>query len=223
MKHITLICAILLPFQFFGKEAQEEHRVQAKETLGVKEVTPVEDLMREHGVLRRGLLIYEELLKKLPLDDFPAELLLDTANILHRFIENYHEKLEEDFVFPRFEEAGKMIDLCSALKEQHMKGRILTGSILVHASELKFKGIDRRKELQEEMHKFILMYRIHASREDTELFPAFKTIISEKEYKKLAVIFEARETELFGDEGFHAIIDELGHIEKLLHIHEITP
>src|SRR5450755_864116 len=71
-------------------------------------VPPTEDLMREHGVLRRILLVYEEAIRKLRPGDAAVAAVIDVidvvagaANIVHRFVEGYHEKLEEEFVFPK--------------------------------------------------------------------------------------------------------------------------
>jgi hypothetical protein len=65
-----------------------------------EEVSPPEDLMREHGVLKRVLLIYGEVLRRINAkQDFPPEALADAARIIRSFIEDYHEKLEEDFLF----------------------------------------------------------------------------------------------------------------------------
>jgi hypothetical protein len=65
------------------------------------EVTPVEDLMREHGVLRRVLLIYEETARRLDeAKDLPLGVIADSAGIIRRVVEDYHEKLiEEDELF----------------------------------------------------------------------------------------------------------------------------
>src|SRR5579871_5045335 len=76
------------------------------------EVTPTEDLMREHGLLNRVLLIYEQCGRQLSLSaGTNPKLLTESAGIIKNFIENYHEKLEEDYLFPRFEKAGKLVDL----------------------------------------------------------------------------------------------------------------
>ena len=65
------------------------------------DVTPPEDLMREHGILNRVLLIYDETLRRLRRkENFEAAVLISAAKIIRTFIEDYHEKQEEDFVFP---------------------------------------------------------------------------------------------------------------------------
>ncbi len=86
-------------------------------------VGPPEDLMREHGVLKRVLLIYGEALRRLDAkQDFPPDALANAAGIIRSFIEDYHEKLEEDFLFPRFEKANQLVDLVKVLRTQHQAG-----------------------------------------------------------------------------------------------------
>src|SRR5438477_7896362 len=80
------------------------------------EVSPPEDLMREHGVLNRILLIYDESARRLDgREAVPIDVVLSSADVIRRFIEQYHEKLEEDFLFPRFEKAHKLVELVATL------------------------------------------------------------------------------------------------------------
>src|SRR5512135_3055487 len=67
------------------------------------EVTAVEDLMREHGVLRRVLFVYSEAAAKLRQEPTKSisEPLHEAAKLFRDFGENYHEKaLEEAYIFP---------------------------------------------------------------------------------------------------------------------------
>ena len=83
--------------------------------------------MQEHGVLKRVLLIYGEVLRRLDVKpDFPPEALADAARIVRSFVEDYHEKLEEDFLLPRFEKANLLIDLVGVLRAQHQGGGQVT-------------------------------------------------------------------------------------------------
>src|SRR5580698_10078412 len=76
------------------------------------EVTPVEDLMREHGVLRRVMYLYDETIARIAENrEVPADAVAACAAIVRRVIEDYHEKLEENFLFPRFEKAGVLAEL----------------------------------------------------------------------------------------------------------------
>jgi hypothetical protein len=89
-----------------GQAAQQEKphaSSQEDEKTTSGEVTAVEDLMREHGVLRRALLVYTAAAAKLrssPYTDAPAAL-QKTATLFRAFGEEYHEKkLEETYIFP---------------------------------------------------------------------------------------------------------------------------
>src|SRR5207253_1160861 len=88
------------------------------------EVGPPEDLMREHGVLKRVLLIYGEVLRRIDAkQDFPPEALADAAGIIRSFVEDYHEKLEEDFEKKEDELFGddgfeKMVDKVASIEKR---------------------------------------------------------------------------------------------------------
>ena len=72
------------------------------------------------------------------------------------------------------------------------------------------------------MQEFIQMYRPHAAREDTVLFPAFRSIVSPREFDELGEKFEDREKELFGKEGFEKMVNSVGEIEKKLGIDDLS-
>src|SRR5262249_59077806 len=85
-------------------------RLEGEKEMGEKggEVTATEDLMREHGVLRRALLIYTSAALKLRAkpDSVPPDALLKTAKLFRAFGEEYHEKkLEEAYIFPAVKKA----------------------------------------------------------------------------------------------------------------------
>src|SRR3954454_6352942 len=64
-------------------------------------VTAPEDLMKEHGVLNRCLLIYEEGLRRLHGgQEVGPEVFRKTAELVRKFVEEYHEKNEENHIFP---------------------------------------------------------------------------------------------------------------------------
>ncbi len=113
------------------------------------DVNPVEDLMREHGVLRRVLLIYEEAISRINgSKELPPGVIADSAGIIRRFVEDYHEKLEEDEIFPRFEKAGKLNDLVEVLFVQHQAGRRLTDSILKLSEPEALKTAEKEQEIR---------------------------------------------------------------------------
>lgn len=184
------------------------------------EVSPTEDLMREHGVLTRLLLIYEEILRRINNNEtYPATALYKTTEIIRSFVQNYHEKLEEQYVFPRFNKNSDLGKLTTTLKQQHNAGRKIIDQIL--AAE-KMQKQDDKTKLITAINAFIKMYRPHKGREDTILFPAFHAIVPAAEYNKLGDMFEDKEQELFGKNGFENIVKEVAEIEKSLGIYNLT-
>ncbi len=195
---------------------------QPEASSGGVEVTPPEDLMREHGVLDRVLLIYEALMPKLSAgENFDPAVLNSSAEIVRNFIQNYHEKLEENYVFPRFRNAGQMIDLVETLRVQHGAGRNVTATILQLAARPPWSDDDRRR-LTGAMQSFITMYRPHAAREDTDLFPKLKNVVSANEYDSLAEEFERQEHMLFGDDGFESMVTRVAGLEGAIGIHDLS-
>jgi hemerythrin-like domain-containing protein len=188
-----------------------------------EEVSPPEDLMREHGVLKRVLLVYGEVLRRIDAkQDFPPEALADAAGIIRSFIEDYHEKLEEDFLFPRFEKAHQLVDLVSVLRDQHQAGRRVTDVTMRLANLHSLKNDSERAQLAGSMRQFIRMYNPHEAREDTVLFPAFHQLVTPHEFDSLGEDFEKKENELFGKDGFEKMVDKVAGIEKRLGIYELA-
>jgi len=186
-----------------------------------EEVSPNDDLMREHGVLRRIILIYREAIHRVQnQQDLNPALISKSANLIRHFIEDYHEKLEENFLFPRFEKAGQLTDLVTTLKTQHRVGRKLTNHIIEIVTSKNFKS--HEKDFIEVISQFIRMYEPHAAREDTVLFPAFQQIVSKSEYKEMGEKFEDEEHKLFGKSGFNGIVSQVSDIEKALNIYDLS-
>ena len=143
-------------------------------------------------------------------------------NCIPTFIEDYHEKLEEDFLFPRFRKANKLVDLVDVLVEQHQAGRRLTDTTLRLANLKALKDPADRDTLADSLRRFIRMYNPHEAREDTVLFPAFRKIVSPSEYGALGEEFEEKEHALFGEDGFDMMVERVAAIEKSLGIFDLA-
>jgi hemerythrin-like domain-containing protein len=66
------------------------------------------------------------------------------------------------------------------------------------------------------------MYRPHAAREDTVLYPAFRSVISPKEFLDLREEFEDKEEKLFGKNGFEKVVAQVADLEKRLGIYQLA-
>lgn len=195
--------------------------VFAQEKKG-EDVSTNEDLMREHGILKRVLLAYDEIIRRISAkQDFPPQAVIDGATIVRKFVEDYHEKLEEDHLFPRFRKAGKLVDLVTVLDAQHKAGRRVTGRILaIPGSSL--KSDDDRHRLAADLEAFNRMYAPHEAREDTVLFPALHKIVSPHEYDAMGEQFENIERKTFGGDGFDIYLDKVADLEKRLGIYDLA-
>ena len=215
--------AVSGPLNLLAQERSRANEAKKPTATKAEEVSPVEDLMREHGVLDRVLLIYEEVLSRLHEGQtIPPKVLTGGADLIRRFIEDYHEKLEEEYLFPRFEKAEKLVELVQVLRQQHQAGRRLTETIKNQAAAVEGKNVDDQKAVVGSLHGFIRMYRPHAAREDTVLFPALRSLVSPQEYDALGEEFEDKEHALFGDDGFEKIVDEVARLEKTLGIYNLA-
>jgi hemerythrin-like domain-containing protein len=184
---------------------------------GEAEVTPGEDLMQEHGVIERILLIYDEAASRAERGtDFDPALVGHAAGVVEKFVEKYHEQNEEAYVFPRLKAAGKEQSLVSTLLDQHQKGRALTADIQKLA-----QGTDRAG-LARSLRSFTRMYRPHAAWEDTVAFPAFRRLLGREGYRELGEKFEEDEHARFGEHGFEDIVSEVATIERGLGIGDLA-
>jgi hemerythrin-like domain-containing protein len=188
-----------------------------------EDIPPTEDLMREHGVLRRILLVYQDAVGRLGTDDAAVVGVIGgAAALVRRFVEGYHEKLEEDFVLPTLEKKGKLVELAKVIRVQHATGRKLTESILRTAKPGRSPNADQRRALVTEISAFARMYAAHAAWEDTELFPVYRGLYTDAELDKLGEQFEAQEHKLLGAGGFEGSLREVGELEKALGIHDLA-
>jgi hemerythrin-like domain-containing protein len=188
-----------------------------------EDIPPTEDLMREHGVLRRILLVYDEAARRLAADDAAAVgAVAGAAGIVRRFVEGYHEKLEEEFVLPTLEKAGKLVELAKVIRVQHAAGRKLTDAIVKATKAGRGVTADGRRAIVADIQSFGRMYTAHAAWEDTELFPVYRRQFTEAELDRLGDRFEGEEHKLLGSGGFEGSLKEVGDLEKAVGIHDLA-
>jgi hemerythrin-like domain-containing protein len=180
--------------------------------------------MREHGVIRRTLLVYRECIRRLQGGSMPPRgVVAQAAELTRRFAEQYHERLEEEEVFPRLERAGRERALVAVLRDQHAAGRILTARIQEAARSSPGADAGRAGSPAEDLLAFVQMYEAHAAREDTVLFPAFHALFDERSYDALGEHFETREHEILGKQGgFEAALVTVADLERAVGIADLA-
>lgn len=190
---------------------------------GEKEVGAVEDLMREHGVLRRALLVYVAAIDTLrdhrPL---PPKPLADTAQLFRSFGEDYHERqLEEAHIFPIVKNAKpELATLVDTLKAQHERGREITDYILKTCARPDFST--QAQPLASALDGFVRMYQNHTAREDTVLFVAWKSALSAHQLHEYGEQFEGIEKKTFGHDGFDDAVQKIGAVEQQLGLADLA-
>jgi hemerythrin-like domain-containing protein len=215
-RRLVLSAGILLASQSFHPAvAAEKSKKRGEE----HEVGAVEDLMREHGVLRRALLVYIETVPKLRTN--PASLdagaIARTARLFRSFGEDYHEKkLEEAHIFPAVRKAGgPAVAYVDVLIAQHNRGREITDYILGVAGKGAI-GSGDAEPLARVFETFVLMYQNHTAREDTIVFPAWKEALSERQLREMGDEFEDIERRTFGKDGFEDAVKQIAEVEQTL-------
>ena len=203
--------------------------LQAAEQKGLKTeqekpVGAVEDLMREHGILRRVLLVYAETVPQIEQEaqKLDSGALHEAAQLFRSFGEDYHEKkLEEENIFPALRTSvPPLAELTQILARQHERGREITDHILGATQGGKIKtGLG--KPLAAQLRAFIRMYENHAAREDTILFPAWKKSLSQEKLDELSDKFEGIEKQTFGTDGFDEAVKKIAEIEGRLGLSDL--
>ncbi|HEX4328377.1 MAG TPA: hemerythrin domain-containing protein [Burkholderiales bacterium] len=192
---------------------------------GAKEVQAAEDLMREHGVLRRALLVYRAAAARLRHDPrtVPADALLKTAQMFRSFGEDYHErKIEEVFIFPAVRKLKQPAAAYpDVLQQQHDRGRALNDYVMSVTRNGRIAGA-AVAPLARALDAFELMYEHHTAREDTIVFIAWKDSLSDKAYKEMSEKFEDIEKQTFGHDGFEDAVRQISAAESRLELSDIS-
>ncbi|MDN5913981.1 MAG: hemerythrin domain-containing protein [Pseudonocardia sp.] len=184
--------------------------------------SPSEALMTDHGILKRILFAYREAGRRIRAGEpVPTRAVRQGTRIIHDYIEGFHEGLEEAYVFPRLQQAGRAVDTVRVLLVQHARGRRITADILAATApgtELPATGRDR---LAAAMNSFVRMYEVHEAREDTVVFPALRAIASDKAYAELGERFAAEEDRQLSVGHLAEMIERIEGIEKGLGIYDL--
>src|SRR5947207_560879 len=204
---------------------KEQQETKPDENQMGGEVTAAEDLMREPGILRRALLVYSAAAIKLRGNPgaIAPDALQKTAKLFRAFGEKYHEKkLEEAFIFPAVKQAGgEAASYPDLLIAQHNRGREIT-EYIVNVTQGAKLGANNAEPLAKALEAFVWMYRNHAAREDTIVFPAWKQTMTGEQLDEMNEKFEDIEHEQFGEDGFENAVKQIAAIEGSLGLADIS-
>lgn len=174
--------------------------------VGVMPESALEDLMKEHSILRRLMAIYKKAME----GHLNIEIIKETAKLVKLFVHEYHEVLEEKYIFPLM--TPTMPELVKDLNEQHQIVRKLTDTIIDSTNPA---------DVHEAAKEFIRIYAPHGAKEDTELFPAWRNSMSAEAYAGMGSLFSEMEEMVFGEGGEEKILEIVSDIESKLGISEL--
>lgn len=181
-------------------------------------VSPIEDLVRQHGILRRIVNIFAEAERRIRLGeaDIDTAAIADAAKLFRAFGEDWHERaLEEGHVFPALRKAGGEAEkLVNVLLSQHRRGREITGYLIN-------LGAYEPEPLASALGSMARMYNAHAAFEDTVVFPAWTAKLSKDRLDEIGVTFRDMEREAFGKDGFEYAVARVKEIEQTLQVTDL--
>jgi len=184
-------------------------------------VPATERLMRENALTSRVMLIYAAAARRLGEgEDLESGVFTQAAEVMRDFVHAYHEKIEEEEVFPDFKKAGRMVDLVGVLQSQHAAGKQLTDKVLAAAPGI--ANSDKRKALIEAVEATVTLYRPHIAREDTDLLPTLRSLMTPNEFEALGQTLEKKENEMLGTDGFEKAVKKVEAIEKKLGTYDLS-
>jgi len=223
------IGGLLVPAEAASQSSRKKqsHAAKGKKSAieeGGEEVSATEDMMREHGVLRRTLIVYSELADRLRgnAGGVDPAALADAAKLFREFGEQYHERmLEEQYVFPEVRRSGgpneKLVEI---LLQQHQRGREITEYLYRIGSGGQIGG--DAEPLAGALAGMARMYNAHAAWEDTVVFPAWKKMQSKARLDELGEKFEEIEHRTFGKDGFEDALARIGRVEQTLGLADLA-
>ncbi len=203
--------------------ALADHRRQATPKTKATEagITATERLMRDSGVVLRILSIYEAGGRRLGGgEDIEPAIFTQAAETMRDFVHAYHEKQEDEQVFPRFKQAGRMVELVDVMMAQHAAGQKLTATILDLAPKSGSKA--ERQSMIDAMQASIVLYRPHVARALTDVLPTLRTLVTPNEFDELGAALEKDEAEKLGKDGFDKMAKKVAALEKRIGINDLS-
>jgi hemerythrin-like domain-containing protein len=203
-----------------GAGAVEVAQHAAATTTPSAPLPATEALLTDHGLLKRVLLIYREASGRLRAGDvLDPEVPYRAAGLIHSYIENFHEGMEEGYVFPALTRAGVEVATVRTLLVQHDRGRKITTALIAATNPMPMDGpaalgfatATSRAQLASMLEAFVTMYEHHEAWEDTQIFPAFRDVTAGRMFERISEQIATVHENTVGD----GITDYLHQVERL--------
>ena len=203
-----------------SRAGREEHEGGGDEA---QEVSPTEDLMQEHGLLERILGLYAESARRIRTGEATSGAMLhELGAIAREFVHDYHEHNEEQELFVRAQTVTTLAPLVATLRAQHARGREYNALLTQWTEPAAFADAARRTLVATACEGLVRMYRPHAARENTVLFPAVRGLYSHHDWHELGERLEAEEHRRFANGGFEGMVARVADMERSVGIEDLA-
>lgn len=176
-----------------------------------------EDLFRDHAILRRILIVFDECARITRAGgQYDPRIVLHAANVFAHFGAAYHAKAEERYIFPLFRHTG-VAPIVDNLKREHARA----GEYVRHITALAESG--KQGELAVILPEFSWFYRRHAAHEDISVFSQIRSLFTtQRTMHELDERLEWFENETLGPDGVERAVGALYAIEAPLGLDTVS-
>ena len=216
-----------------GSQVMASHRDSSINSLQMQQILPdearvasaTERLMNEHGLKRRILLMYDELLPRLNELSRESEhmtVIKDCVNVDKNLFDEHHEVLEEQYIYPLFENHAQLAPLVEQLREQNKVSKRINRDIMTLVDAQDVTPERRAEEMKTLLSQYSKMYRAHMAWEDSRLLPALSSMLNDEELHALANTFRQHHDAHLGESGLNGVDERISSLENRLGIKDLA-
>lgn len=171
-------------------------------------VSPLDQLVADHDVIQRALVLVEDVAECLEHDQVaPENLHKWLMNFFSEFVDKYHHHKEEHGLFPLLELAGipREGGPVGIMLREHEQGRELVRAMAQTSEE----GQPSARLITE----YLSFLRAHIEKENRVLFPLANEVLDDHQKQELSEIFETIKQQTLGDQRYKKLLTELETME----------
>ena len=169
-------------------------------------------LLNEHAELTAMLRAILRMVERGP-QDAPErffDVLRAMLFYIDEFPERFHHPKESNFLFPRLLRlAPALFPTIEKLEQDHLRGESLVHSLQNSLIAWEMLGECRSRAFTEAMREYAAFYLEHMRQEETVLFPAAASWLTEKDWKHIDAAFGASYAPFMGTDPTHSTYDRL--------------
>lgn len=182
----------------------------------VTELEPTEELMHQHGLLRRATRLLDLGAQRLAAGKPFPQALGGAASLFRRYgVEHHERKLEEGYVFPDLRGAdARLVRLTDVLVEQHRRTAEIVDAVI--AATRATLSDDDIAPLADSLRGLRAMHDYHTAVEETIVFPTWRSAVDARRYRQVRAAFTSAGQRSFGRDGIEGGVKQMEALENAL-------